>query len=413
MEMLRICFCLLGIKVVLGDVCLSMQFTHHGECCNLCQAGFGVVSECGAENTKCKPCKEGVTFSSSEGSSACQVCSRCPAGVPQVVPCSTTEDTRCDCGKGFYLWREGNSSVARCAACRVCEIGAGVTRQCGTTGNTQCQPCSPGTFSEERSNTQPCQPCSRCRENQEEIRPCQLNSDTLCLDKELHIASRPAGSEIPIPVPHWPVVTENENVKTSGSPGSAAPELTPQDQGGNNILLYVSLLAAVVLGLLLYVAYKCWKSFQQKKALGKARVAELGNITEAEKLHSDSGVFLDNVEHVQDTQLSKGSKRDSRQDLRLYINLPPHQQQEVEQMLEEGSGQSWRQLGGALGYESERLDTFGRGQDPVHTLLSDWSQQDGSTLGQLSSALARIDRNDISRLFSVQKDSASPRDSAV
>lgn len=44
---------------------------------------------------------------------------------------------------------------------------------------------------------------------------------------------------------------------SSVSPDPGAPRLTPQDQGGsNNILVYVSVLAAVVLGLLLYVAYK-------------------------------------------------------------------------------------------------------------------------------------------------------------
>lgn len=43
--------------------------------------------------------------------------------------------------------------------------------------------------------------------------------------------------------------------ETSTSPG--VPKFTPQDEGGNNnILAYVSVLAAVVLGLLLYVAYK-------------------------------------------------------------------------------------------------------------------------------------------------------------
>lgn len=39
--------------------------------------------------------------------------------------------------------------------------------------------------------------------------------------------------------------------------GSEAPDLSSEDhQGGNNILIYVSVLAAVVLGLLIYVAYK-------------------------------------------------------------------------------------------------------------------------------------------------------------
>lgn len=46
-----------------------------------------------------------------------------------------------------------------------------------------------------------------------------------------------------------------EEGESSSAPGT--PKFTPQDEGGsNNILAYVSVLAAVVLGLLLYVAYK-------------------------------------------------------------------------------------------------------------------------------------------------------------
>lgn len=92
-----------------------------------------------------------------------------------------------------------------------------------------------------------------------------------------------------------------------------------------------------------------------------------------------------------------GSKRDSKQDSRLYINLPPHRQEEVERLLQEGSGGrrgSWRTLGAALGYEPEQMDLFGHGEAPVHTLLSNWAQQEGSTLGLLCSALARIERPD-------------------
>lgn len=156
----------------------------------------------------------------------------------------------------------------------------------------------------------------------------------------------------------------------------------------------MSVLAAVVLGLLLYVAYKCWKSCQQKQALVKARVAELNNAGEGEKLHSDSGVFLDS-HSLQDGQPSKGSKRDSKQDTRLYVNLPPQRQEEVERVLAEGGSRSWRQLAATLGYEQDRVDVFGRGQDPIHTLLTDWAQQEGSTLGLLCSALTRIERPDI------------------
>ncbi|KPP76284.1 hypothetical protein Z043_104378 [Scleropages formosus] len=263
------------------------------------------------------------------------------------------------------------------------------------------------------------------------------------LEKKLHILSQPAESD----GPRRPVNGEDRG-GDEASPAPGAPRFTPQEEGGKNIIpVYVSVLAAVVLGLLLYVAYKCcvprvpkvegsfsavlsmgfdpilpsWTSCKQKQALGKARSGDAGVAPEGEKLHSDSGVFLDS-HSLQDSQLSKGnhprdhtgvflaswtrkggwcwrvtagSKRDSKPDSRLYLNLPPHRQEEVEQLLQEGGDWSWRQLATQLGYEQERLDVFGRGEDPVHTLLSDWATQEGSTLGVLCSALTRIDRPDV------------------
>lgn len=175
-----------------------------------------------------------------------------------------------------------------------------------------------------------------------------------------------------------------------------------------------------------------WKSFQQKAALGKARAAELNNVVEGEKLHSDSGVFLDS-HSLQENQPSKGKhsrlrslarlhmlyngttdnvqaghrtlsqafifSAGSKQDTR-YINLPPQRQEEVEKLLSEGGSQSWRQLAGVLGYEQERADMFGRGEDPVHTLLTDWAQQDSSTLELLSTALSNIERHDVAKALS-------------
>ncbi|XP_029927820.1 death domain-containing membrane protein NRADD [Myripristis murdjan] len=392
MSPLIICTLLL-LKAALGDACASGQYTESGQCCSLCPAGFGVEVECGKEDTKCTPCPKG-TFSASEDLSQCLPCARCPAGIPEVASCSATKDTHCDCGENFYLWRDGKSPDGLCGACSSCTRGQGAVRLCDPQGNTQCQVCAPGTFSEERSHTKPCQICSKCSDSEVEIRACQPNSDTLCMDKKLHILSRPAESDGPREAPRWPGITE---VDEEGGVSSATktPKFTPQDEGGSsNILAYVSILAAVVLGLLLYVAYKCWTSCKQKKALSKARAAELGTSPEGEKLHSDSGVFLDS-HSLQDGQPSKGTKRDSKQDSRLYINLPPHRQEEVERLLQEGGGRGWRQLGVVLGYESEQLDLFGRGEAPAHTLLSNWAQQEGSSLGLLCSALARIERPDV------------------
>lgn len=76
------------------------------------------------------------------------------------------------------------------------------------------------------------------------------------IDKRLHIISRPGldGPEGTRDASRSPSVEEVTDGAVT-SPGS--PKFTPQDEGGrSNILVYVSVLAAVVLGLLLYVAYK-------------------------------------------------------------------------------------------------------------------------------------------------------------
>ncbi|XP_030639126.1 tumor necrosis factor receptor superfamily member 16 [Chanos chanos] len=383
-------------RVVTGNDCASGRYTDAGECCKMCPVGSGMALDCGQENTRCQACQDGVTFSDSEGLSRCRPCGRCPRSIATLAVCTAERDTHCDCGEGFYLWRERNSTDGLCAPCTLCERGHGVVWPCGVRGDTQCQPCPPGTYSEKRSIAHTCQPCSRCQDNEVEIRACQPNSDTLCMEKDLQILSRPSGSDGPKELPHRPVLEEDEGGKTSPAPGSSNPRNNPHDvdQGGsNNLVVYVSVLAAVVLGLLLYVAYKCWKSCQQKQALGKARVGEVSTPAEGEKLHSDSGVFLDS-HSLQDNQPSKGGKRDSKQDI-LYMNIPPHRQEEVEQALMEGGGRGWRQLAVALGYEQERVDVIGRGQDPVHTLLSDWALQEGATLGVLCAALARIERSDV------------------
>lgn len=65
------------------------------------------------------------------------------------------------------------------------------------------------------------------------------------------------------------------------------------------ILLIVAYLRAVFFCLL------SWRSCKQKRALSKARAAELSASPEGEKLQSDSGVFVDS-HSLHDNQTSKG-----------------------------------------------------------------------------------------------------------
>ncbi|XP_041264382.1 death domain-containing membrane protein NRADD-like isoform X2 [Onychostruthus taczanowskii] len=74
-------------------------------------------------------------------------------------------------------------------------------------------------------------------------------------------------------------------------PVSGTPRATPPASGATPepprdiIPLYCALLAGLVVGLVAYVAFKCWDTCRKKRQLDKARDAG-----DAEKLRGDSGV---------------------------------------------------------------------------------------------------------------------------
>ncbi|XP_072125800.1 tumor necrosis factor receptor superfamily member 16-like isoform X3 [Mobula birostris] len=143
---------------------------------------------------------------------------------------------------------------------------------------------------------------------------------------------------------------------------------TAYDTGRDIIPVYCSILAAVIVGLVIYVTVKCWNTCKQKQQLAKARAGELDG--GGEVVHADPA---------------------------LYSKLPPQKREEIEQLLD-GPGANradWRNLAHLLGYDEERVSTIGRGEDPAHTLLSDWSMRADANLDVLCKALGRMDRNDI------------------
>ncbi|MBV95381.1 Death domain-containing membrane protein NRADD, partial [Eschrichtius robustus] len=167
---------------------------------------------------------------------------------------------------------------------------------------------------------------------------------------------------------------------------------------GSNIPVYCALLASVVLGLLAYVAFKCWCSCKQRQQLAKARTAELGAFNR-DQMHGDSSVFQDSPSSLEPCVPSQGPHPEL--GCRLYLHLPRQQQEEVEQLLE-ASGEpdkGWRGLAGHLGYQAEAVETMAQSQVPAYTLLRYWAVQEGSgaTLRVLADALAVLGREDVVR----------------
>ncbi|KAM8967193.1 tumor necrosis factor receptor superfamily member 16-like [Pelodytes ibericus] len=380
---------LLGTKfsrVAANEDCASGK-SGCGESCSPCPPGFGVAVPCGASDTVCEPCTDGTfsdSYSATERCLACSVC-RGPAQALESV-CTRERDSICKCQEGHFL-HDADYINSTCLACQVCSRGFGVTSPCSRTQNTQCQLCPKGFYSEEKSRVSPCLPCrTKCKETEVQIADCLPQHDILCMDKDVPILKRADGDS-----------RKDENSTSSGSPHFIPPE----DNSKNIIPVYCSILAAVVIGLIAYVAFKCYTTCKQKKQLAKAR--ELATSGEGEKLHSDSGVFLDTHSLQDQNQLSK-----VRTEPKLYINLPPHKQDEVERLLADTSrGKDWQRLANLLGYEEEAIDAFSRGEDPVRTLLTNWSSKEGSTLEVLCTALVNMERADVVENLNSSADASS------
>lgn len=81
------------------------------------------------------------------------------------------------------------------------------------------------------------------------------------------------------------------------------------------------------------------------------------------------------------------------------LNLPLHAREELEKLLDDEGvlGNDWSSLAGLLGYEEERIASFGQEERPVQALLSDWASHDSASVDALCTALKKINREDLAQ----------------
>ncbi|XP_074053846.1 death domain-containing membrane protein NRADD-like [Macrotis lagotis] len=272
--------------------------------------------------------------------------------------------------------------------CNTCPPAWGTSEPCGE-ADVKCKPCPSNETLSLEGTSKPCQPCCSCPighflNSTNHCQPCKVgppgNEARIPCGEELHILIRDA------------------EAKTMDSNASSTFPLPPRDSGVI-IPIYCSLLASVVVGLLAYVAFKCWRTCKQKQQLAKARVGELG-VAEGEKLHSDDSICLETTGLQELHGLGKGTQQEPCR-WHLYGQLPKEQQEEVEQLLVAGSPPraGWQVLAKQLGYEAEAVETMGQGPEPAHTLLSNWATEGGTeaTLEVLEASLKAIGREDVAR----------------
>ncbi|XP_055263576.1 tumor necrosis factor receptor superfamily member 16 [Moschus berezovskii] len=409
---------LLLLGVSLGgakEACPTGLYTHSGECCKACNLGEGVAQPCGANQTVCEPCLDSVTFSDVvSATEPCKPCTECVGLQSMSAPCVEADDAVCRCAYGYYQ----DETTGRCEACRVCEAGSGLVFSCQDKQNTVCEECPDGTYSDEANHVDPCLPCTVCEDTERQLRECTRWADAECEEipgRWITRATPPEGSDSTDPSTQEPEVPPEQDLVTSTVSdvvttvmGSSQPVVT-RGTADNLIPVYCSILAAVVVGLVAYIAFKRWNSCKQNKQGANSRPVNQTPPPEGEKLHSDSGISVDSQSlHDQQPHTQTAAGQALKGDGGLYSSLPLAKREEVEKLLNGSAGDTWRHLAGELGYQPEHIDSFTHEACPVRALLASWAAQDSATLDTLLAALRRIQRADIVESLCSESTATSP-----
>ncbi|CAM9298671.1 unnamed protein product [Lampetra fluviatilis] len=346
--------------------------------------------------------QQGVTFSATESHvEECVPCSLCPARMRVHAPCTSTEDTVCECSSGLFA----NPQDGACIECHVCPPGFGVVVQCSPDEDSSCAPCMSGFYSEESSDVEPCMPCSSCSEDQEVQQECTSSADTVCIENPFPDESPPDKTNDDEEDDDEEEKEEEEGSEesghavngTNGTPSNSQEPLG--DHSRDIIPVYCSIMAAVVVGLVAYVVFKRWHSC--KNVQGSKARGEYSQAADGEKQHQDSGVFVD-VQNAQEQQQPQSAAGNAAAGTKwLYNALPPHKQEEVERLLLGASSTGaddatdWKGLAAALGYAEAEIAELSEGERPAHALLAGWSSREGASEELLLDALGRLQRSDV------------------
>uniref|UniRef100_A0A8V0YKH8 Tumor necrosis factor receptor superfamily member 5 n=1 Tax=Gallus gallus TaxID=9031 RepID=A0A8V0YKH8_CHICK len=167
-----------------GDAvnCSDKQYEHKGRCCNRCQPGKKLASECNdTEDSVCTPCENGQYQQSWTKERHCTPHEICEDNAGLIVKRhgNATHNTVCQCRAGMHC---SDASCQTCVENEPCKQGFGfVAAMAEARMTSPCEPCAEGTFSNVSSKTEPCHFWTSCEEKGLVVKVKGTNtSDVIC-----------------------------------------------------------------------------------------------------------------------------------------------------------------------------------------------------------------------------------------
>ncbi|XP_030389360.1 tumor necrosis factor receptor superfamily member 5 isoform X2 [Gopherus evgoodei] len=138
--------------------CTAKQYQHDDRCCNRCEPGLKLLSDCTAsQNSVCEPCEERHFQSGWTREKHCTPHKSCDhnAGLETRSRGDAKHNAECQCQQGMYC---SSPDCQTCLNITACRPGEGVARKADNLSDTTCEPCKHGTFSSISSASEPCRP---------------------------------------------------------------------------------------------------------------------------------------------------------------------------------------------------------------------------------------------------------------
>ncbi|NWR79462.1 TNR5 factor, partial [Centropus unirufus] len=167
-----------------GDAvrCFDKQYEYKGRCCNRCQPGEKLVSECNVTgDSVCTHCESGHYQPGWTRESHCAPHDVCDdnTGLTVKAQGNATHNTVCQCWAGMHC---SDASCQTCVENQPCQPGFGfVAAKAVARMLSPCEPCAEGTFSNVSSKSEPCHPWTSCEEKGLVVKVEGTNSsDVIC-----------------------------------------------------------------------------------------------------------------------------------------------------------------------------------------------------------------------------------------
>ncbi|XP_022522599.2 hematopoietic death receptor isoform X1 [Astyanax mexicanus] len=119
--------------------CGDQKYLHSGICCLNCPAGTYVKQHCTSDSQRgvCETCDFGLYTEHENGLSECLHCTKCRSDQDLVKQCSSSQNSRCQCKKGYFCLPDQACEI--CKTCAKCGEGEEVAKSCTATSNTVCR----------------------------------------------------------------------------------------------------------------------------------------------------------------------------------------------------------------------------------------------------------------------------------